>query len=69
MNKIIGCGSITDGLYKLEIHILNFNIENYSIMDIKKGDRVQIIGTLQSTSKNFYLYNAYCYLYNVIIYT
>lgn len=49
LNKIIGCGSLTDGTYKLEVHITNLDIENYAVMDINKGDKIEIIGTVQST--------------------
>lgn len=49
MNKIIGCGAITDGTYKLEVHVINFNNDDYFVHDIKKGDHVEIIGIMQTT--------------------
>ncbi|XP_025997520.2 uncharacterized protein LOC113005834 [Solenopsis invicta] len=51
LNKKIGCGSITDGKYKLEIHFLNFNDENYDYLDLKKDDKIKIIGSIQKTGK------------------
>jgi len=49
LNKKIGCGSITDGTYKLEIHIINFDENNYFKKDIHKGDKVEIIGIVSNT--------------------
>jgi len=37
-NKIIGYGSITDGIYKVEVHILNFTNNDYLELGIYKGD-------------------------------
>jgi len=48
---MIGCGSITDGIYKLEVHILNFTDDDYSTYDIRKGHHIEIIGIMQSTGK------------------
>lgn len=56
MNKIIGCGSITDGSYKLEIHIMNFSYDEYLELEIKKGDKVKITGIMQAGGKNIYIY-------------
>lgn len=56
LNKIIGYGSLTDGNYKLEIHIINFNQDEYLSLDIFKGDKIEVIGVMQTTS-NIYLYN------------
>jgi len=36
LNKNIGCGSLTDGIYKLEIHIINFKEDDFYIEDIRK---------------------------------
>jgi len=33
LNKKIGCGSITDRTYKLEIHIINFEENNYKYVN------------------------------------
>jgi homospermidine synthase len=52
LNKVIGYGSITDGTYKLEIHILEFEDAKYSDIDIKKGDKIQVQGSIQSNGKN-----------------
>jgi len=52
LNKIIGYGSLTDGTYKLEVHIINFNHEDYFDLDIKKGDKIEIIGTIYNRYKN-----------------
>lgn len=49
MNKKIGCGSVTDGRYKIEVHILNFDQKNYIEKHINKGTKIQIIGTIQNT--------------------
>ncbi|XP_024877221.1 uncharacterized protein LOC112458045 isoform X2 [Temnothorax curvispinosus] len=49
LNKSIGCGSLTDGEYKLEIHIMNFNEEIYRNLNLRKGDKIKIIGTIQTT--------------------
>ncbi|XP_025270991.1 uncharacterized protein LOC112639896 [Camponotus floridanus] len=49
MNKIIGCGAITDGTFKLEIHVINFSNDDYTLLDIRKGDHVEIIGIMQTT--------------------
>ncbi|XP_072750408.1 cysteine protease ATG4B isoform X7 [Anoplolepis gracilipes] len=45
LNKKIGCGSITDGCFKLEVHIMDFDEEAYNLM---KGDKIKIIGEMQS---------------------
>lgn len=36
LKKVIGCGSITDGTYKMEVHIINFKEEEYKKLNIKK---------------------------------
>ncbi|XP_036138969.1 uncharacterized protein LOC105839978 [Monomorium pharaonis] len=35
LNKIIGCGSLTNEKYKIEVHIINFTNEEYSTFNIK----------------------------------
>lgn len=50
-NKTIGCGSVSDGKYKVEVHIINFDEEDYARLEIKKGDKVQIIGSVRNKSK------------------
>jgi len=50
---MIGCGSITDGTYKLEVHILNFNEDDYYEMEISKGDKIKIVGTMYATGKQY----------------
>ncbi|XP_071574402.1 uncharacterized protein [Temnothorax nylanderi] len=47
LDKMIGCGSITDGEFKLEVHIMNFNEEEY--YNLRKGDKVKVNGIMQST--------------------
>jgi len=54
LDKIIGCGSITDGIFKLQVHIINFSEETYYTLNINKGDKIEIKGVLQTTSKNIY---------------
>jgi len=49
LNKNIGCGSITDGTYKIEVHIINFSDEEYSKLKLNKGDKIEIIGTMQNS--------------------
>ncbi|XP_029171953.1 uncharacterized protein LOC114941216 isoform X1 [Nylanderia fulva] len=44
LNKKIGCGSITDGYFKLEVHIINFDENDYELM---KGDKIKVIGEMQ----------------------
>ncbi|KAL0098957.1 hypothetical protein PUN28_020900 [Cardiocondyla obscurior] len=57
LNKKIGCGAITDGMYKLEVHILEFSKIEYIKLNINKGNKVQIIGLIQSSGKKkLYLY-------------
>lgn len=43
LNKIIGCGVVTDGTFKLEVHVINFNIDAYLDLDLRKDDKIQII--------------------------
>jgi len=50
LNKIIGYGSITDGTYKLEVHILDFEDAKYSELEIKKGDNNTTIHILNNMS-------------------
>jgi len=47
LNRNIGCGSITDGMYKIEAHVTNFSDEEYSTLKINKGDKIEIKGTMQ----------------------
>jgi len=54
LDKIIGCGSITDGIFKVQIHIINFSEEAYYNLNINKGDKIEIIGVLQATNKSIY---------------
>ncbi|CAL1685286.1 unnamed protein product [Lasius platythorax] len=42
-----GCGSITDGTYKLECHIQSFNDNDYKQLNLDKGDKIEIIGTMR----------------------
>lgn len=54
LNKMIGCGSITDGKFKLEVSILNFDDEEYLNLNLNKSDKIEIIGIMQSSGKNIY---------------
>jgi len=51
MNQTIGCGLITNGKYKLEIHIINFNYKDYSDLQIMKGDKIEVIGSIYNTGQ------------------
>jgi len=55
LNKLIGYGSITDSKFKLEIHIINFVYDDYLDLGINKGDKIEVIGIMQTTG-NIYLY-------------
>jgi len=48
LNKYIGNGSVTDETFKLEIHILNFSIDDYFKFNLNKGDIVEVIGIIQT---------------------
>ncbi|XP_036138393.1 uncharacterized protein LOC105832794 [Monomorium pharaonis] len=50
-----GCGSITDGTYKLEIHIKNFSRTDYLELGIGKGDKISVIGTIKRD--NYFIHN------------
>lgn len=41
-----GCGSITDGFYKITV-----NIANFQPLNLRKGTAVHVIGETKSTSK------------------
>ncbi|XP_070157973.1 uncharacterized protein [Polyergus mexicanus] len=49
LNKFIGCGSITDDIYKLEVHIINFSYDDFLKLEINKGDKIEIIGIMQTS--------------------
>jgi len=51
LNKNIGCGSLTDGIYKLEIHIINFNEDDFYVEDIRKGDKIEVVGKISNTDQ------------------
>ncbi|XP_071577714.1 uncharacterized protein [Temnothorax nylanderi] len=55
LNKKIGCGAITDGNYKIEIHILNFDLNKYLQKKFKRGDKIQVVGNVQNTADPPYL--------------
>ncbi|KAL0116342.1 hypothetical protein PUN28_009736 [Cardiocondyla obscurior] len=50
LNKKIGCGAITDGHFKLEVHISDFSINEFKMLNINKGSKIQIIGLIQTTA-------------------
>lgn len=43
-----GCGSVTCGEYKIEIHITNFDVNH----NFQKGDKIQVIGVAEAYSKS-----------------
>lgn len=46
---------MTDGEFKIEVHILNFNEdEYYKNKKINKGDKVKITGTMQTNADPSY---------------
>ncbi|XP_036149412.1 uncharacterized protein LOC118647836 [Monomorium pharaonis] len=49
LNKTIGCGSIRDGVYKLEVYIIDFNEDNYHKELIQKGNKIELTGIIQNT--------------------
>lgn len=51
LNKTIGSGSITDGIYKLEIRVTNYSEVDYYSMDIQKGNKVEVIGVIENNGK------------------
>ncbi|XP_012540302.1 uncharacterized protein LOC105838919 [Monomorium pharaonis] len=57
LNKLIGCGSITDGTYKLEIHIKDFSYTDYLTRGIEKGDKIKVIGIMQTDNPIYLLVN------------
>lgn len=61
INKIIGCGSLTDGEFKIEVHITNFLNDDYFALDINKGDKVEII-VIEIISKLDYLYTVHIHI-------
>lgn len=67
MNKIIGCGAITDGTYKLKIHVINFSNDDYFLYDIKKDDHVEIIGIMQATIGNKLNYSIFTFFILIIV--
>ena len=48
-NASYGCGSITDGNYKITVHIIN-----YVPIDFQKGTAVNIIGQVNTDSSEYY---------------
>ncbi|XP_071652868.1 uncharacterized protein [Temnothorax longispinosus] len=55
LNKSIGCGSITDGTFKLEVNILNFDDDKFLNLNLNKGDKIELIGTMQNSAVPPYL--------------
>jgi len=53
LNKVIGCGSLTDGIYKLEVHIVNFNDDDYLAQNIRKGDKIEVTGIIRNPGKTY----------------
>jgi len=44
---------VTDGTFKLEIHILNFSIDDYTKLNLNKGDKVAVIGVIQTNGNKY----------------
>lgn len=55
LNKTIGCGSLTNGNFKLEVHIMNFDEDEYYDMGIQKGDKIQVIGIMQAIEPGYFM--------------
>jgi len=53
VNKKISFGSLTDGRFKLEVHIMNFEESEYNLM---KGDKVKVIGIMHNSGIGIYFY-------------
>lgn len=51
INTVVGCGSITDGKYKLEVHISNFHYNDYLDLQLVKGDKIEVTGSIYSAGK------------------
>jgi hypothetical protein len=49
--KTYGYGSVTDGIYKLEVQIVNYDHKNY----YKKGQQIQMKGYVKIANDIFYL--------------
>ena len=55
LNKYIGYGSITDGFYKLEIHVKNFSQNEFFEQKLNKGDKIEVIGIMQTNGNSIIL--------------
>ena len=53
-NASYGCGSITDGEYKITVRIVN-----YTPMTIQKGVAVNVIGEVNTNKSEYYYYHYY----------
>jgi len=51
LNRSIGYGAITDGEYKMEVHIINFDEDEYNNLNLKKGDKIEIIAIVHGADK------------------
>lgn len=56
VNKTIGYGSVTDGTYKLEVHIINFSDDDYATLEINKGDKIQLNGNIKNKGIDIYTF-------------
>lgn len=45
---------MTDGNFKLEVHIVNFNYDDYFTLEINKGDKVELIGIIRNKGIKIY---------------
>ncbi|TGZ51579.1 Run domain beclin-1 interacting and cystein-rich containing, partial [Temnothorax longispinosus] len=54
-NKLIGCGSLTDGEFKLQVYIINFKEDEYDKFDLNKGDKMEAIGVMQTAEPPYFL--------------
>lgn len=39
---------MTDGIFKLKVHIISFMTDDYLKHNINKGDKVELIGVIQT---------------------
>lgn len=60
---MIGYGSITDSIYKLEVHILNYSNEDYLHLNMKKGDKIEIVGIIETNGKYIFIVTFYILTY------
>jgi ASC-1-like (ASCH) protein len=60
LNKSIG--AVTDGEYKIEVYILNFDEEEYNNLNLKKGDKIEFTALIHIIGKKFLFYNTFYFI-------